>query len=402
MTITTAQRPQSPLPEKKPGWIPVEASKDAKNPVVESAEFALKKTNLVRIDQDGVKAAARYIHERMNIEAYTPRTWRTHALHVCPSEPYDPSSPDTHAALNWIFLVSALNFSVWSELEGREDRFGVDWRAGWGSDKRVVWTGYWSLVAALNRALEEGIPITDPTFYASEDECPDSLIEDVFRPAPQCAETVPLLHERIAVMREVGSILCTRFNGSFSGFLDAFQRQHPHGTALQLVQMITETFPAFRDETTLDGRPVVFWKRAQILVAETWAAFFPSPSSGEPHPFFPHGVGQLTMFADYRVPQILHHLCILDYPPSLLRLLRDGAPIAHGQGRSIIAVEHVAKEIRQLCAENGDTKDGDVSSVLIDFYLWDLAKRIEGGEECVEGMQTQDIVPAHRTRSIWY
>lgn len=84
-------------------------------------------------------------------ESYTPRTWRTHALHICPPEPYSPSDPITKATLNWIFLISSLNFSFWSERECHIDRYGVEWREGWDSTKRETWTGYWSLVAALNR-----------------------------------------------------------------------------------------------------------------------------------------------------------------------------------------------------------------------------------------------------------
>jgi hypothetical protein len=64
-----------------------------------------------------------------------------------------------------------------------------------------------SLVLAV--ALEEDIPITDPQFYSSETLCPDSLIEHVFRAAKQSGEQIPLLQERIAVMREVGFILCS-------------------------------------------------------------------------------------------------------------------------------------------------------------------------------------------------
>jgi len=56
-------------------------------------------------------------------------------------------------------------------------------------------------------ALETNIPITDPRFYASSTLCPDSLIQETFRPATQSTEVVPLLVERIAVMREVGGIL---------------------------------------------------------------------------------------------------------------------------------------------------------------------------------------------------
>jgi Potential Queuosine, Q, salvage protein family len=57
-------------------------------------------------------------------------------------------------------------------------------------------------------ALEEGIPITDPSFYSSELLCPDSLLAHIFRPAAQSNETIPLLTERIGIMREVGFILC--------------------------------------------------------------------------------------------------------------------------------------------------------------------------------------------------
>lgn len=57
-------------------------------------------------------------------------------------------------------------------------------------------------------ALEEEIPITDPRFYSSETLCPDSLIEHVFRATNQSNEPIPLLRERIAIMREVGYILC--------------------------------------------------------------------------------------------------------------------------------------------------------------------------------------------------
>ena len=88
---------------------------------------------------------------RMYAESYTPRTWRTHPLHICPPEPYSAGDPLTKECLNWIFLISSLNFSFWSERDGTPERYGVEWRAGWDTETRAVHTGYWSLVAALNR-----------------------------------------------------------------------------------------------------------------------------------------------------------------------------------------------------------------------------------------------------------
>lgn len=71
-------------------------------------------------------------------------------MHICPPEPYDPSHDQTARCMNWIFLISSLNFSFWS-AEGEAERFGIEWREGWESETREVHTGYWSLVAAIDR-----------------------------------------------------------------------------------------------------------------------------------------------------------------------------------------------------------------------------------------------------------
>ncbi|KAH9851113.1 hypothetical protein C2E23DRAFT_733753 [Lenzites betulinus] len=406
--------------------IPRDTYTDGVNPVLETSQWAVKTLNLVALNENGIASAAQYVRAQMRRDSYTPRTWRTHPLHLCPAEPFAWSDPSTRATLDWIFLISSLNFSFWSEREGQRGRYGVAWRAGWDADSEtVVHTGYWSLVAAVNRALEEGIPITDPSFYASEARCPDALIEHVFRPAPQCLERIPLLRERIAVLRQNGAILCEKYNSSFYGFLEAFRARHDEcGTTLQLVKMVTKSFPSFRDETICEGRRIYLWKRAQILVAETWAAFYPAdasfPCASSPHPLFPGPLGasihELTMFADYRVPQILHHLRILTYSPALTKLLRARIPLAPGapeevaiRAASIVAVERVRQEILRLAGEEASDGDGEesggegeVSSVLIDFYLWDLAKLVEDSENGVDGAETVPMLPIHRTRSIWY
>ena len=93
----------------------------------------------------------------MLAEGYNPRTWRTHALHMLPpeAEEFSWDDPRTTASLDWIFLISSLNFSFWSEKSVSE-RYGVQWREPWTSgekdgERAQVFTGYCSLVAAINR-----------------------------------------------------------------------------------------------------------------------------------------------------------------------------------------------------------------------------------------------------------
>ena len=93
-----------------------------------------------------------------------------------------------------IALIRCYRF--WSDLSESE-RFQVDYR-----DNR--WTGYKSLLACLHRALGEGVPITTPRFRINP-SCTDWVLENVFRSAT--SESIPLLRERLNILREAGDIL---------------------------------------------------------------------------------------------------------------------------------------------------------------------------------------------------
>jgi hypothetical protein len=43
-----------------------------------------------------------------------------------------------------------------------------------------------------------------------------------------------------------------------------------------------------------------------------------------------HDIEKLTMFADYRVPQILYHLGVLEYSKELQQMIEKGALLEHG------------------------------------------------------------------------
>ena len=107
--------------------------------VLEDAEYIYGNSVDVAISMAGTKAAASMIWEQMQLQSYSTQTWSEHDLH--------PKAKD-EATVNFIFVMDLLNFSFWSERT-EEERFSIEYK-----DKR--WTGYWSLVACLQRALEEG------------------------------------------------------------------------------------------------------------------------------------------------------------------------------------------------------------------------------------------------------
>jgi hypothetical protein len=107
--------------------------------VLDGAEYVYDNSVDVALDSRSTKAAAAMIYDQMQKQEYSTKNWSSHELH--------PKSKD-ESTVAFIFTLDLLNFSFWSEKED-EERFAIEYRG-----KR--WTGYWSLVAALQRALDDG------------------------------------------------------------------------------------------------------------------------------------------------------------------------------------------------------------------------------------------------------
>jgi len=86
------------------------------------------------------------------------------------------------------------------------------------------------------------------------------------------------------------------------------------------------------------NKPVYFMKKSQILIADLWS-FFNGRYWGE----FDH-IETLTMFPDYRVPQVLVGLGLIKYEGILMEMLKAGDEITESQeveirGNSIHCIE---------------------------------------------------------------
>jgi len=112
----------------------------AETKVLEGARHVYDNAIDVALDPDKTREAAETIWSRMQEKGYSTKTWSEHELH--------PKSKD-ESTVDFIFTMDLLNFSFWSDTTDESKRFAIEYRG-----KR--WTGYWSLVAALQRALDEG------------------------------------------------------------------------------------------------------------------------------------------------------------------------------------------------------------------------------------------------------
>ncbi|RPA79107.1 hypothetical protein BJ508DRAFT_377916 [Ascobolus immersus RN42] len=341
--------------------------------VLKSAHHIFDNSIDVALNRDATYAAAEKIYTAMKTRNYSTQTWASHDLHPGVGKVGFETEEDVVAA---VFLIDLLNFSFWS-LRGEEERFGVQYVG-----KKQ--TGYWSLCAAVRRALDEGIPITSPYLWVDEQAFTLEMARYVFR--SETEEEMPLLEARVECMREAGRVLCEEYDGHFVNMI-----KEAGQSAVNLVLLVVEKFSCFRDEQRFEGKRVTFYKRAQILVADLWACF-----NATSYGTFPD-ITALTMFADYRIPQILQSLGCLWYSPGLETAIMRKQLIPSGsaweiqiRGCSIWCVELIRRRIIEMHPEVGE----GMNAVLLDFYLYDAAKEMEarGGGG----------LPHHRTRSIWY
>lgn len=137
------------------------------------------------------------------------------------------------------------------------------------------------------------------------------------------------------------------------------------------------------------GRLVHFYKRAQIFVADIWGAY--GRPSDPSHPYFFHDIDRVTMFADYRIPQILLQVGVLEYSSGLLEKVLNREEILFGseeeseiRAATVIAVELIRDRLKEK-------KNVKLLAVEIDWLLWNWGEVVK-----------EEIKPHHRTLTIFY
>lgn len=332
----------------------------------ESGKFITNVAKDVHIDHSGIKKVAQLIVDKVKTTDFDVKMWKEH--------PLNPQTSDK-SAVDWVFLADTLNFSFWSENDSH--RFMVRY----GGDNH---TGYWSLCAAINRALDEGVPITDPKYFACITR--EEFLR-VFR--SDSDHNIPMIDERVQVLHEAGDVLLKKYDGSFVNCITECGKK-----AQKLLQIVLREFPAYRDVVTYNEKKISFYKRVQILIADIWGA-----CEGKGFGEFTD-IDTISMFADYRIPQALVYFGAMKYSSELMDILQKGILMQTGdrmeleiRGVSIWVTELVRDEANKILSEDAETRGKQVNAVLIDHYLWDY--RRDHAEEMAD-------IPYHKVRCIYY
>lgn len=301
--------------------------------VLKTAQEVAEKSLLVKID----KQALINFSEKLRAEKIAAPSWNTFCHFYGKKE----------ETIAYLLVLDSINFCFWPALGNPK------WEIVYQCEKL---SGYYALATSLKKALESGVPLTNAQYLAEL-----SLKE--FKKILGGKGDLQLLESRVQSLNELGQMLMLEYQGKAYNLVEAAAQ-----SAIQLVRLVAEKLPSFRDKAEYQGKKVFFYKRAQLFAADLYGAL-----QGKEWGFF-HDIDLLTAFADYKLPQVLRHIGVLRYEKALAQkvdhhtLLGAGSPEeVEIRANTIWAVELIRQELL--------AREKNLKAMEIDWILWNLGQQ---------------------------
>ena len=184
---------------------------------------------------------------------------------------------------------------------------------------------------------------------------------------------IPLLKERYDCLCELNRYL----NNLKSDFYDEIK---DFKEDISLLDYIINHFSYFDDESIYNGDKVYFYKRAQLLTSDILHV---REIVEKVNVDYSHLVG----CADYKIPQVMRNLGMLEYSDELAKLVDNKVNLKYGsemeveiRANDLVVIDYIAKKL-----------NNKVSRMDINDYIWLLGQNKRKNDK-----------PYHRTLTIYY
>jgi hypothetical protein len=215
-----------------------------------------------------------------------------------------------------------------------------------------------AMFACLKRAMDEGIPVLDGKFLAT------IMRQDMTKIFAGNME-MPMLEEKIAVLRETGQVLAAKYNGRFYNFIRSCPpRLYDHGKGL--VERLAAEFPRYNDVSMYDGNEVKFYKLTQLGFWQIYSGL------GAAREFSLEDPQKMTAFADYIVPVALRLMGMTSYSPALEKAINTYQLLPRNSRQEIEIRAHCLYATALLADEINKLRPPDQQIIIpqIDARLW--------------------------------
>jgi putative queuosine salvage protein len=215
-----------------------------------------------------------------------------------------------------------------------------------------------AMFASLKRAMDSGIPILDGKFLV---KITRSDMEHIFAGNME----IPMLEEKMALFREAGKVLATKYGGRYYNFIRSCPlRLYDNGKGL--VERLAMEFPRYNDVSRYDGHEVKFYKLTQLGFWQIYSGL------GAAGGFRLEDPQKMTAFADYIVPVALRLMGITSYSSALEQAINQYQLIARDSPQEIEIRAHCLYATALLADEINKLRPPDRQVIIpqIDARLW--------------------------------
>ncbi|WP_419924224.1 queuosine salvage family protein [Candidatus Poriferisocius sp.] len=292
-------------------------------------------------------------HVSTSIEAIEQvASWMAFEEFAFPSDPVDGAfnrRTDPAEIVDVSFFYAVMNFAFTDFDSGV--KFAADYRGRTWSDSE-------GMFACVNRALDEGVPLTDGAYLA---EITRAELDRVFSGNIE----IPMLGERVQILNAAGRTLAERYDGSAHRFVaDCAPAMYADNNGL-LERLVVE-FPRFNDVSTHYGHEVQLHKLAQLWL---WQLHMALADGGA---FSVADLDRMTAFADYIVPVALRLMGIVAYTSDLENAINRGDHIAADSAEEVEIRAHTLYATALLTDAINRIRPPSLALVVpqVDFRLW--------------------------------
>ena len=289
--------------------------------VIESCKYVSNNSKYVKINEKSLNEFVSSIKQMQ-------------LVHWLSSSPYGLLEMPIDKIINFLLVYESINFSFWGNPKWTID---VENKKEDGS-------------MALLYAILKYVKANDTTDFSN-------ITKEEFSAMLKGNVEIPLFEERYNIIKSVSKIVNEKMNGNFYNFIKNINNDN------ELFNTIINYFPIFKDERTYQGQRIYFYKLAQLLTSDILHI-------REIKENIKVDYSHLVGCADYKIPQVMRGLGILEYNKELASLVDNKEEIKENseyeveiRANMIVVIDMVKEKLNnEFCA------------IDINDYIWGQAR----------------------------
>lgn len=276
-------------------------------------------------------------------------------VHYLKNVPYKVYDMDTKDIVNFLLIYDSIDFSFWGEPKWTIDNNG--------------------------KKLDGGIALLDCMFnlFNKNDSVEiykkiEKLTLEQFKQILKGNIEIPLLKERYEIITNIAKIVNAKMEGNFYNYIKDMTTDN------QIFKTIIYNFYSFDDTRTYKGETIYFYKLAQLLTSDILHVIETKENKKVDY-------SNLLGCSDYKIPQVLQSLGILQYDNELMNLIENKIEIKENseyeveiRAAMIVVINYIWEKTNKTITRNN-----------INDFIWSK------GQD-----KTKTYKPYHLTRTTSY